>query len=209
MGLPQGPAEATPVGTYNLLLATRKQLQGGGEGVNRGKRCTPMKTFQEAALGKEVDATKKLGAYLRHDRKVLRFFCAWDNRDSLYGALERFVLHLYLADQTMEIRETHDRNDGKDPFPLLLKRGRVPKQYHSLLHDDRDRSVEPDADPAEYYRAADLRLGGTVSVFGRDLLLLDCDEFTKRYYKEVSDGRRALLPCAPSSRISGRYMAWT
>lgn len=30
-------------------------------------------------------------------------------------------------DDTVEIREVHERNNGRDPFPLLMNRQRVPK----------------------------------------------------------------------------------
>ena len=43
--------------------------------------------------------------FLKYDRKVLRFYMAWDDRNSLYGELRPFVLHYYLADDTMEILE--------------------------------------------------------------------------------------------------------
>jgi len=33
-----------------------------------------------------------------------------------------FILHYYLADDTIEIREVHYANDGRDSFALLLKR---------------------------------------------------------------------------------------
>ena len=35
----------------------------------------------------------------------------------------------------------------------------------------------------EYYSDVDLTLGGVVNVWGRKILLCDCDEFTKQYYK--------------------------
>jgi hypothetical protein len=49
---------------------------------------------------------------------VLRFFA---NSEDL-----PFVVHYFLADDTIEIREVHHPNDGRDSFPLLLRRQRVP-----------------------------------------------------------------------------------
>ena len=47
----------------------------------------------------------KLSQFLKNDRKVLRFYVAWDDRKSLYGELRAFVLHYFLADNTIEMRE--------------------------------------------------------------------------------------------------------
>ena len=33
----------------------------------------------------------KLKRFLENDRKVLRFFCIWDDRDSMFGELREFV----------------------------------------------------------------------------------------------------------------------
>jgi len=35
------------------------------------------------------------------------------------------VLNYYLADDTIEIKEKVVQNNGKDPYPLLLRRGKV------------------------------------------------------------------------------------
>jgi hypothetical protein len=51
---------------------------------------------------------------LDHDRSVLRFFTQSDGC--------QYVVHYYLADDTVEIREVHNPNDGRDAFPLLLRR---------------------------------------------------------------------------------------
>jgi hypothetical protein len=40
-----------------------------------------------------------------------------------------YVIHYYLADDTIEIREVHFANNGRDQFPLLLKRQKLPKQF--------------------------------------------------------------------------------
>ena len=37
------------------------------------------------------------------------------------------IIHYYLVDDTVEIREVHTGNDGRDPFPVLVCRQRLPK----------------------------------------------------------------------------------
>ena len=78
----------------------------------------------------------KLDQFLKYDRKVLRFYLAWDDRRSLYGELRPFVLHYYLADDSMEVLEVRRANAGRDPFPLFLKRGKVYKDIDSYLNID-------------------------------------------------------------------------
>ena len=59
--------------------------------------------------------------------KVLRFYAIWDDTDSMFGECRTYIIHYYLMDDTVEIREVHERNDGRDPFPLLMNRQRMPK----------------------------------------------------------------------------------
>ena len=73
-----------------------------------------MKEFLEKALGGGRVVSQK--QFLDNDRKVLRFFCHASD-DGI-----PFVIHYYLADDTIEIREVHHPNDGRDPFALLLRR---------------------------------------------------------------------------------------
>ena len=35
----------------------------------------------------------------------------------------------------------------------------------------------------KYYNWRGLRIGGTVNVYGREMLIYDCDNFTKQWYK--------------------------
>lgn len=60
--------------------------------------------------------------------KVLRFYCCWaaDSGGSRDAPLP-YVLHYYLADDCVEVREVHPRNDGRYPFPMLLSKRRLPK----------------------------------------------------------------------------------
>jgi hypothetical protein len=57
---------------------------------------------------------------------VLRFFCVWDDRAALYGDRRPYRLHLF-PDGSVEILETRDGNSGRDPFPVFLRRGLLPK----------------------------------------------------------------------------------
>ena len=74
----------------------------------------------------------KLKQFLTFDRRVLRFFSVWDDRDQLFGEKRRFVLLYFLADDTVEVREVPETNDGRDPFPILLNRQKVPRNIHTL-----------------------------------------------------------------------------
>jgi hypothetical protein len=38
--------------------------------------------------------------------------------------------------------------------------------------------------PVEYYRDSDLAIGVAINVFGRKIVLIDCDPFTKEYYSK-------------------------
>lgn len=42
-----------------------------------------------------------------------------------------------------------------------------------------------DLEVSEYYSPKDFLVGGTIFVFGRKFLLLDCDRFTRNYYEKV------------------------
>lgn len=59
--------------------------------------------------------------------QVLRFFALLGDLDSLYREKRPVTLHYYLVDDSVEICEHHEANNGRDPFPVLLRRQRVPK----------------------------------------------------------------------------------
>lgn len=53
-----------------------------------------------------------LKQFLDHDRHVLRFYCYWDDTESMFGDPREMVLHYFLADDTIEIREIIPQNSG-------------------------------------------------------------------------------------------------
>ncbi len=76
-----------------------------------------------------VDSLKQ---FLEHDRHVLRFNCVWDDRESTFGDLRELVLHYFLADDTIEIREVLPPNSGRDTSAVFLHRQRLPKDISNL-----------------------------------------------------------------------------
>lgn len=73
-----------------------------------------------------------LKQFLDHDRHVLRFYCYWDDREQLYGDAREMVLHYFLSDDTMEIKEVNFRNSGRDAVPMFIRRTKLPKVVEPL-----------------------------------------------------------------------------
>ncbi|XP_005096411.1 EF-hand domain-containing family member C2 [Aplysia californica] len=144
-----------------------------------------------------------LKQFLDHDRHVLRFFCYWDDTDNMFGDKREMVLHYYLADDTIEIREVIPPNAGRDAVPVFLRRGKLPKDPGSLQQPGvvTDRTVlnvfgptgaggryildslKTGAINGECYTDKDLTPGAVISVWGRRFIICDCDDFTREYFK--------------------------
>ncbi|KAL5013732.1 hypothetical protein ScPMuIL_008002 [Solemya velum] len=125
----------------------------------------------------------KLKQFLEMDRKVLRFFCVWDDRDAMFGEMRPFIIHYFLVDDTLEVREVHKANDGRDPFPVLIGRHKLPKNRYSADSSFPAVVMElSDQEIKEYFTPKDFMIGKTVTVYGRRFLVYDCDNFTKAYY---------------------------
>lgn len=123
--------------------------------------------------------------FLVLDRKVLRFYAVWDDRHNMFGELRSFIVHYYLVDDTVEIREVHDQNDGRDPFPILLSRQRVPRNFKAVPMEFPTCVMElSSAELSDLLNPADFAVGKTVHIFGRDFLLYNVDEFTKQFYRQ-------------------------
>jgi len=119
----------------------------------------------------------KLQQFLLNDRKVLRFRGYWDDH-TLYGARVYFVVHYYLKDNTVEINEAHCRNSGRSNWPLFMKKGPLFKKnttgcYPGMLAADGD-----------LYLPEDCMVGGSINVWGRKVVLYECDDFTQKFYED-------------------------
>jgi hypothetical protein len=71
-GLDVNPPEDCPTDPY---IETRKEKSA-------------LRTFKTTS---EFD---KLRQFLEMDRKVLRFYAVWDDRDSMFGELRKFIIHV-------------------------------------------------------------------------------------------------------------------
>ncbi|KAG8545694.1 hypothetical protein GDO81_020488 [Engystomops pustulosus] len=127
----------------------------------------------------------KLKQFLTMDRKVLRFFSLWDDSGSMFGEIRPVIIHYYLVDDTVEVREVHERNDGRDPFPVLMRRQRLPKSVKDLRDTFPKCVLEmSEQEVTEWYTPRDFMLGRHVTILGRKFFLYDCDAYTLDFYQE-------------------------
>lgn len=161
---------------------TRRHVQGHGK-FNITMNDT--KKFVEANLGRghiDVRASKQ---FFAQDGNVLRFFAIWEDAAS-DGEKHPFTLKYYLADDTVEVSMIKQANSGREQFPTMLKRSPLPKDYRSSTSTVASIGASSDADAtdeANFVRAGSLRIGSRVNVYGRELLICDCDEFTRAYMR--------------------------
>lgn len=108
---------------------------------------------------------------------VLSFNIAWDDQ-TLEGQVNYYVLNYFLADDTIEIKEKIIQNSGKDPFPLLLRRGKLPKVPIHTHYPGMTLKKE------EFFTPADLVCGRHVQLYARQCLIYDCDQATREWYRQ-------------------------
>lgn len=130
----------------------------------------------------------KLKKFLELDRSVLRFYAMWDDRDAMFGEIRKYLIHYFLVDDSVEIRECHTPNDGRDPFPVLLRRGKLPKSRYDVDNSFPMAVMElSEHEVKQWFTPADFIVGETLFINGRKFLIFDCDDFTRSFYtKEFS-----------------------
>lgn len=143
--------------------------ESGRPGVDRRRQMNDLKIVMEAQLGKESSMTDR-GMFLEHGTDALCFHVTWDDRNRLYGNIQYFRLIYHLADDTIEIvRSSHSSRDGTETFPKLLKRSKLPKSGYAF-------------DDSNFYSWKDLAIGQIINVFGRMMLIVRCDRFTRDHF---------------------------
>ncbi|XP_074113019.1 EF-hand domain-containing family member C2 [Cotesia typhae] len=144
-----------------------------------------------------------LGKFFKYDRKVLKFTGYWDDTVSEYGVIHDLELRLYLADDTIEIKEILPANSARDMSSMSIKRMKIPKFYSgvdpigvndpftvlNVLGESTEQSyliadsLNTGKLANEYYKDSDLAIGVRINVFGREVVITDLDPATREYYR--------------------------
>lgn len=120
--------------------------------------------LNSSVLNGKVPSQKQ---FLENDRKVLKFY--------VFSECP-YLMHYYLADDTLEIREINYPNSGKDPYPLLLRRQKLPRKF--ALNQPGKTVAE------DFIKDYEIQYGSSIEIFGRVFKINGCDQFTKDYYKD-------------------------
>lgn len=160
---------------------------------------------QQAELGPDDNGGRVKGnlkEFHAKDRKVLRFYCDWDNRETDGGVVQHFTLYYYLSDDTVAITEEMPPNCGRDPSPLFLKRQRLPKDWRA---DGSQNANVSHLARRFYVSANDLDVGNELVVYGRRLRLYGCDPFSRRWFQVLGVDRK---PDVPRLTASSEPIRW-
>lgn len=134
---------------------------------------------------------KKLESFLNNDRKVLVFNILWEDR-TYDGGDKYYILDYFLSDGKIEVKEINTQNSGRFPFPMLLKKQKLAKA--PILTHCPGMSLKDE----EFYGPSDLFCGNKITIYGRECLIYDCDDFTKNWYSQnMGVQQKPLKPKAP------------
>uniref|UniRef100_A0A8B9G0T5 EF-hand domain containing 1 n=1 Tax=Amazona collaria TaxID=241587 RepID=A0A8B9G0T5_9PSIT len=182
---------APPSGFIPVHVAFDKKefLESQGIEVNPPEKMAfdPYTELRQMPVRKYITPSDfdQLKQFLTYDKQVLRFYAMWDDTNSIFGENRPYVIHYYLADDTVEVREVHKQNDGRDPFPVLIRRQRIPKTFVDKQKTFPTCVMEiSDQEVLEWYTAKDFAVGKSTNLLGRDFFIYDCDEFTRNFYRD-------------------------
>eukprot|EP00921_Rhytidocystis_pertsovi_P016000 GHVQ01025307.1.p1 GENE.GHVQ01025307.1~~GHVQ01025307.1.p1 ORF type:complete len:786 (-),score=103.06 GHVQ01025307.1:159-2516(-) len=135
--------------------------------VWRDGTSLPRSTMRDVH-GKELKETEAIPAWEALEHKVLRFYGFFKEHveeDRLQNyRVRQCIVYFYLEDDTMQVAEPKIDNSGI-PQGTLVRRHRF------------------SSGESGHICPKDLRVGATVDVYGKVMLLTDCDEFTRGWYK--------------------------
>ena len=128
--------------------------------------------------------------FLTYDRKVLRFYGVWDDRQNIFGQRHYVTVRFYLFDFTIDMQEREGSPSGlKTRF---LVRQRIPRDFKNLD----DMKI---ADDGGFVGLDDLQIGSIVNIFGKHIFIYDCDQFSRRYLEQMAGPVPAPVPIDEAS----------
>jgi len=151
------------------------QSMDGFDGLMEDMRAETSMSNMSVGTTARRDMREK---FLKYANKVLRFYAHWDDRGSMFGQKLEYIINYYLQDDKIEVLEVKKANSGRDNFPKLVKKQRIPRAFGGVPSvGSREEDFED-----QYINERDLIVGGIVEIFGREMYLYNCDEFTREYY---------------------------
>lgn len=63
--------------------------------------------------------------FFENDRKVLKFFAEFENSP--------YIIHYYLSNDSLEVCQVNVPNSGKDAFPTMVRKQKIPRKYQVHL----------------------------------------------------------------------------
>lgn len=175
-GQDAGPAESVPLDAFEGKRLWEKEWSE----QSAPKEVVEGQIYNEKAIGGGRYQNVKLEQFMKNDLRVLRFYCFWDDK-TVYGIRQYYILSYFLADNSIQIADVHQRNSGRDPYPVFFKKGTLKK---NPVLAPTPGTLEPEAD---IYLPKDLKCGDFISVYGRKLFIYDADPFTKEFYRRWLD----------------------
>jgi hypothetical protein len=142
--------------------------------LTRESKLPPKQTdrgSRDIALGgsNHIDKRKTM-QFLENDGKVLRFYATSANDEDKRD----FVILYFLADDTIEIRESFGLNTGRDELAVWFRRGKVDSQGKPVLNKQ---------DIYEEFDMRSLRIGDRIQLIHAPFLITDADNFTRDFFR--------------------------
>jgi hypothetical protein len=178
LGIDVGPDEPPPEDSFAAQQASAGSPSDSPQLSPSFREIAEGKQYAEVANG-GARRNVKLQQYLENDRKVLCFKGYWDDT-SRYGTRNYYTIHYYLSDDTVEALENLARNSGREPYPVFWRRAPLRKNPHISPVPGMQ---EPEA---IIYKPEDFVVGETISMYGREVMLYDCDDFTRDFYRQYT-----------------------
>lgn len=171
-----------------------------------GVKTSSSTRFIEAVKGLPRQDSK--ARYLEYDGVRFRFLLLHEYQDGTKTERFKFWLTYHMASQEAEIHEEKGQR-AYSSFLTLLRRGRLPKSLH-LWNDDRARTCDKFEYEHDYYNHTELLVGTTIAVYGRKMLVCDCDDKTQKWYLDnfgYDQKAHAVDPDAEEKAARGRAAA--